>query len=116
MIVRNNCGLLANQQARLNLTVKSHMYALCEEFIIRSECNAEMGLEMLLLMDTQVVDTFVAQHKAWHIAKDVTSTSSLSKIEVPKLTRKNWKDFHCAIIEIFGRQRGVLLVPLSYII
>ena len=115
-IDRNNRGLLANQQARLNLTVKSRMHALREEFVMRSQCNAEMGLNMLLLMDTQVVDTFVSKHKAWQIAKDAASTSSLSKIEVPKLTKKNWKEFHRALIETFGRQRGVSSVPLSYVI
>ena len=55
---------------------------------MRSHCNAKMGLNMLLLMDTQVVDTFVTKHKAWQIAKEVVSTSSLPKIEVPKLTKK----------------------------
>ena len=70
MIDRNNRGLLANQQARLNLTVKSCMYALCEEFVMRSQCNAKMGLDMLLPMNTQVVDTFVAKHKAWQINKE----------------------------------------------
>ena len=83
---------------------------------MRSQCNAEMGLDMLLLMDTQVVDTFVAKYKAWQIVKDVASMSTLSKIEVPKLTKKNWKDFHSALIETFGKQRGVSSVPLSYVI
>ena len=115
-IARNNRGLLVNQQARLNLTVKSRMYALCKEFVMRSQCNAEMGLNMLVMMNTQVVNTFVAKHKAWQIAKDAAATSSLSKIEVPKLTKKNCKEFHCALIETFGRQRGVSLVPLSYVI
>ena len=115
-IDRNNHGLLANQQLRFNLIVNSCMYALREEFVVRSQCNAEMGLNMLLLMDTQVVDTFVAKHKAWQIAKEAVATSSLSKIKVPKLMKKHWKEFHCALIKTFGRQRGILSVPLSYVI
>ena len=71
---------------------------------------------MLLLMDTQVVDTFVEKHKAQQIVKDAAATSSLFKIKVPKLTKKNWKDFHCALIETFGRWRGVSSVPFSYVI
>ena len=83
---------------------------------MRNECNAEMGLNMLMLLDIQVVNTFVAKHKAWKTAKDAASTSSLPSIEVPKLTKKNWKEFRRALIETFGRQRGVNSVPLSYVI
>ena len=106
-IDRKNRGLLANQHVRFNLTFKSHMYALREEFIMRDECNKEMGLNVLMLLNVQVVNTFVAKHKAWKIAKDATSTSSLPAIEVPKLTKKNWKEFRRALLETFGRQRDV---------
>ena len=41
-IEQNNHGLLANQQVRLNLTVKSRLYALREEFIMREDCAAEI--------------------------------------------------------------------------
>ena len=116
MIERNNCGLLANQQVRFNLTVKACMYALREEFIMRDECNTEMGFNMLMLLNIQVVNTFVAKHKAWKIAKDAASAFSLPSIEVPKLTKKNWKEFCCALMESFGRQRGVNSVPLPYAI
>ena len=102
-IDRNNCERLANQQVRFNLTVKSHMYALREEFIMREECNTEMGLNMLMLLDIQVVNTFVTKHEAWKIAKDAASTSSLPVIEVPKLTKKNWKEFCHSLMETFGR-------------
>ena len=115
-IERNNHGLGANQQVRFNLTVKSYMYALWEEFIMRNECNSEMGLNMLMHLDIQVVNTFVAKHKAWKIAKDAASTSSVPAIEVPKLTKKNLKEFRRALLETLGRQRGVNLVPLSYVI
>ena len=57
-IDRNNCLLQAGQQVRLNLTVKSQLYAICEEFIMREECKAEMGINMLILMDTVVADQF----------------------------------------------------------
>ena len=52
----NNCGLGANQQVQLNLTVKSQLYALSEEFIMRGDCDTEMRLDMLLLLDLQVAD------------------------------------------------------------
>ena len=115
-IDRNNLRLLANQQLRFNLTVKTRMYALCEEFIIRNECNMEMILSMLMMLTVPVVNTFVAKHKAWQIAKDAASTSSLPSIKVPKLTKKNQKEFRHSLMETFGRQRGVNSIPLSSVI
>ena len=114
-IERNNCGLNANQQVRLNLTHKSRMYALREEFIMREACGAEMGLAMLILMDTVVMDQLVEKHRAWSIAKEAASSSSLKSIEVPKLTKKNWKEFSSAVNEALGRQQGVNSVPLLYV-
>ena len=115
-IDRNNRGLVANQQVRFNLTVKSRMYALREEFIMRNECNLEIGLNMLMLLDIQVVNTFIAKPKAWKIAKDAASTSLLPAIEVPKLMKKKWKEFRRALLKTFGRQRGVNSVLLTYVI
>ena len=55
-IERNNRGLNANQQVRLNLTHKSRMYALREEFIMREACGEEMGLAMLIQMNAVTMD------------------------------------------------------------
>ena len=60
---------------------------------MRGDCDAEMGLDMLLLLNLQVVDQLVAKHKAWKIAKSAISNATLPTIEVPTLTKKNWREF-----------------------
>ena len=35
---------------------------------------------------------------------------------MPKLTKKNWKDFYRALVETLGRQKGISSVPLLYIV
>ena len=52
-----------------------------------------MGLDMLLLLDLQVLDQLVAKHKAWKITKSAMSNATLPTIEVPTLTKKNWREF-----------------------
>ena len=103
-------------QVRLNLTVEALLHAIREEFIMRNECAAEMGLKMLILMDTVVADQFVAKHRAWKIAKEASQRASLPAINVPKLTKKNSKEFYRALVETLGRQKGVSSVPLLYVV
>ena len=55
-IEHNNRNLQVGNQVRLNLTGKARLHAICEEFIMREECATEMGLNMLILMDTVVAD------------------------------------------------------------
>ena len=110
-IQRNNGGLPAHRQVHLNLTVKSRLQALREEFIMREDCNAEMGLKMLMLLDIPVMDQLVAKHKAWKIAKSAISNATLPTIDVSTLTKKNWRDFYKAMVETY-----VDAVPLLYVI
>ena len=83
---------------------------------MREECDAEMGLNMLILMDTIVANSFVAKHKSWKTAKEVAQNASLPAIDVPKLTKKNWKDFYRNLVETLGRQKGVSSGPLLYVV
>ena len=115
-IERNSRNLQAGNQVRLNLTVKAHLHVICEEFIMRDECAAEMGLDMLILMDAVVADQFVAKHRAWKIAKEASQGASLPTIDVPKLTKKKWKDFYRALVKTLGRQKDSSSVPLLYVV
>ena len=75
-----------------------------------------MGLASLLQLNTLMVDLLADKHWAWKLAKKAAKSAALSDIEVPKLTKKNWKDFSKALSEAFGRQEGgINSVPLSYI-
>ena len=56
---------------------------------MRAECDTEMGLNMLILMDTDAAHDFVAKHKEWKTAKEAAQSATLPTIEVPKLTKKN---------------------------
>ena len=112
----NNHGLLANQQVCLNLTVKSYLYAHREEFIMREDCNAEMGLNMLLLLDIPAVNKLVATHKALKIVKSAISNAILPAFEVTMLTKKNWRDFCRSMVETYSRQCRVNAVLLLYVI
>ena len=83
---------------------------------MREDCDAEMGLDMLLDLDLQVVNGLVAKHKAWKIAKSAITNATLPAIEVPTPTKKNWRDFYKVIVETFGCQHCVNAVPLLYVI
>ena len=71
---------------------------------MREGCDAEMGLDMLILLDLQVLDQLVAKHKAWKITKSAISNATSPIIRVPTLTKKNWRDFYKAIVETYGHQ------------
>ena len=43
---------------------------------------------MLILMNMDVADQFVAKHRAWKIAKEASQGATLPMIDVPKLTKK----------------------------
>ena len=75
-----------------------------------------MGLKMLMLMDIPVVDQLVAKHKAWTIVKSAIFNATLPTIDVPTLTKKNWRDFHKAMIKTYGCQRGINALLLLYVI
>ena len=55
---------------------------------MREDCDAETGLNMLMVFDIWAVNKLVAKHKAWKPAKDEISNATLPAIEVPKLTKK----------------------------
>ena len=75
-----------------------------------------MGLNILILMDTVMADQFVAKHRAWKIAKEASQGASLPTIDVPKLTKKNWKKNYRAMVKTLGRQKGISSVPLLYVV
>ena len=106
----------ANQRVNINITAKERLKALRAEFVMRSECDAQMVANELTIMDTNDVDILREKHRTWHESKKRASSVSLPNIDVPKLVKNNWKTFNQTFIETMSRVRGMNSIPISYVV
>ena len=105
-----------NQCVNINIMAKEKIKALRAKFIMRSECDAQMVVNELAIMDTNDVDTLGEKHRTWHETKKRASSISLPDIDVPKLVKNNWKTFNQTFIETMSRVRGMNTIPISYVV
>ena len=114
-IQRLNRDLAENARVKISLTMKKRLNAVREEFIMRDRCDAEMVQETIDALTTVEVDTLAKKHMQWNESKKSASNDQLPDVDVPKLTKSNWKDFRTAIHELLSRKNGVNEISLSYI-
>lgn len=111
-----NRDLAANQRVSINLTMKKRLNAVREEFIMRKNCGAEMIQITIDSLDGPAVDALATKHAEWGESKKASSKDNLPDVEVPKLSKSNWKDFRSHIFELLSRNRGVNNISLTYVI
>ena len=99
-IQRLNRDLAENARVKISLTMKKRLNAVREEFIMRDRCDAEMVQETINALTTVEVDTLAKKHMQWNESKNSSSNDQLPNVDVPKLTKNNWKDFRTAIHEL----------------
>jgi hypothetical protein len=92
-----NRDLAANQRVSINLTMKKRLNAVREEFIMRKNCGAEMIQITIDSLDGPAVDALATKHAEWGESKKASSKDNLPDVEVPKLSKSNWKDFRSHI-------------------
>jgi hypothetical protein len=115
-IERSNRGVAQNQQVRINMSMRSNLFALREEFLMRDKCNAAYTLADLIQLNAADMARLGAKHRTWEEAKKAAKSMSLPDITVPALTKLNWKEFNRAFLEVLTRQRGMNDVPFTYVI
>ena len=115
-IERNNRELNANQAVRINTQMRTRLFALREEFLMRNACGATMTLAEIIGLTPANVNDYVEKHRVWKEASKAAKSMSLPDITVPALTKLNWQQFNRAFLEVLSRQRGMNDVPFTYVV
>ena len=115
-IERNNRDLAAGQQVRINTQMRTKLFALREEFLMRDKCGAIMTLANIIQILPADVNRFVEKHRTWNEARKAAKAMSLPDISVPALTKLNWQQFNQTFLEVLSLQRGMNDVSLAYVI
>jgi hypothetical protein len=115
LITRNNRDLNVNQRVNIREQVKQRIYGARSEFLMRLQCGAEMTDDYINNLTTINIDEFVRKHNQWKEFKSAANNMALPNIDIPKLTKANWKDFSQSIKELFMRQRGTQHIPIIYV-
>ena len=115
-ISRANRDLQVRAEVHIREQVKQRFYGARLEFLMRLTCGADIDIDYLQQLTTEMVDGFVRKHNAWKEYKSAASNMTLPSVTIPTLTKSNWKIFSQSIKELLTRQRGTYYIPLVYTI
>ncbi len=115
-IERNNRDVNVNQAVRINTQMRTRLFALREEFLMRNACGATMTLAEIIGLLSADVNGFVVKHRVLKEVCKAAKAMSLPDITVPALSKLNWQQFNRSFLEVLSRQRGMNDVPLTYVV
>lgn len=115
-ISENNRGLAQEDRINISELCKKRIDALRRELIMRDECISQYEAVILATLTAADLDHLVMKHTEWEEVIKANASMTLPDVDIPKLTKDNWKRWSTTIKELFSQTYGKNYLPLLYII